>query len=47
MTRPMFVLQYALGREPVVNVSERLGIRALAAAAVNATCYMVWEEQSA
>lgn len=40
----LFVMQFPLGREPVVGVSGRLGIRCNAAAVVNATAYLVFEE---
>lgn len=36
--------QYPLGREPIVPVSKFLRIRVTAAAAVNAYCYIAWEE---
>lgn len=39
-----YVKQYPLGREPEVNVSKFLRIRVKAAAAVNAICYIIWEE---
>jgi hypothetical protein len=39
-----FVKQFPLGREPWVKASDVLRIRATAATAVNATCYVVWKE---
>lgn len=39
-----YVKQFPLGREPVLQVSEFLRIRVHAPAAVNALCYVVWEE---
>lgn len=36
--------QYPLGREPEVPVSKFLRIRVTAANAVNAYCYVIWEE---
>jgi len=39
-----YVKQYPLGREPQVPVSKFLRIRVTAAAAVNAYCYIIWEE---
>lgn len=39
-----FAHQFPLGREPVVAVSKFLRIRVTAAAAVNAICYVIWEE---
>lgn len=39
----LLVVQYAEGREPVVAASGRIGLRANAAAIVNATGYMVVE----
>ena len=40
----LLVMQYMPGREPVVAADGRFGLRALAAAAVNATAYVVFEE---
>lgn len=40
----LFVVQYPLGREPTLAVSTRLGIRATAAAIVNSSGYVIWEE---
>lgn len=39
-----YIKQWPLGREPVVTVSRFLRIRVTAAAAVNAVCYVTWEE---
>lgn len=39
-----YVKQWPLGREPEVAVSRFLRVRVTAAAAVNAYCYIVWEE---
>ena len=39
-----YVKQYPLGREPYVPISRFLRIRVTAAAAVNAYCYVVWQE---
>jgi hypothetical protein len=39
-----YVKQFPLGREPSVPVSRFLRVRVTAAAAVNATCYVIWEE---
>jgi|SRR5215471_8608080 len=39
-----YVKQYPLGREPQVPVSKFLRVRVTAAAAVNAYCYIIWEE---
>ena len=39
-----YVKQFPLGREPFIPVSKFLRIRVTAAAAVNAYCYIVWEE---
>ena len=39
-----YVKQFPLGREPLVPVSKFLRIRVTAGAAVNAYCYIVWEE---
>ena len=39
-----YVKQYPLGREPWVPVSKYLRVRVTAGAAVNAYCYIVWEE---
>lgn len=36
--------QFPLGREPIVPVSKFLRVRVTAAAAVNAYCYIAWEE---
>lgn len=36
--------QFPLGREPMVKASDVLRIRATAATAVNATCWIVWKE---
>ena len=36
--------QWPMGREPIVQASKFLRIRVTAAAAVNATCYVVWAE---
>jgi hypothetical protein len=36
--------QFALGREPQVPVSKFLRVRVTAPAAVNAICYVIWEE---
>lgn len=40
------VIQYPLGREPVIDnaATSRIGIDATAAATVNASAYIVWEE---
>lgn len=40
----LFVMQFPLGREPVIGVSGRLGIRCNAPAVVNATAYITFEE---
>lgn len=40
----MYVKQFPLGREPYVGPAKFLRIRVKAAAAVNAYCYVVWEE---
>jgi hypothetical protein len=40
----LLVVQYPLGREPVIVASERLALRVTPAAAVNITAYAVWEE---
>lgn len=42
----LLVVQYPLGREPVISASERLAVRATTASGVtpNATAYAVWEE---
>jgi hypothetical protein len=39
-----FIKQWPLGLEPEVAVSRFLRIRVTAAAAVNAVCYIVWQE---
>ncbi len=39
-----YVKQFPLGREPVVPVSKFLRVRTTFGAAVNAICYIVWEE---
>jgi hypothetical protein len=39
-----YVKQYPLGREPEVPISKFLRIRVTAGAAVNAYCYVIWEE---
>jgi len=39
-----YVKQFPLGREPCVPVSKFLRIRTTAPAAVNAICYIIWEE---
>lgn len=39
-----FAIQFPLGREPAVAVSRFLRVRVTAAAAVNATAYVTWEE---
>jgi hypothetical protein len=39
-----YVKQFPLGREPQVPISKFLRIRVTAAAAVNAYCYVIWEE---
>lgn len=39
-----YVMQWPLGREPEVAVSRFLRVRVTAAAAVNAYCYIIWEE---
>lgn len=39
-----YIKQFPLGREPRVNISKFLRIRVTAAAAVNALCYVCWEE---
>lgn len=39
-----YVKQYPLGREPMVPISKFLRIRVTAAAAVNAYCWICWEE---
>jgi hypothetical protein len=39
-----YVKQWPLGREPVVPISSFLRIRVTAAAAVNAYCYIIWDE---
>lgn len=39
-----YVKQFPLGREPEVPISKFLRIRTTAPAAVNAICYVIWEE---
>lgn len=39
-----YVKQFPLGREPVVAVSRFLRVRVTFGAAVNALCYVIWEE---
>lgn len=39
-----YVKQFPLGREPVVPLSKFLRIRVTAGTAVNAYCYIIWEE---
>lgn len=39
-----YVIQYPLGREPEVAVSRFLRVRVTAGAAVNALCFVTWEE---
>lgn len=39
-----YVMQYPLGREPLVGISKFLRIRVTAGAAVNCYCYLIWEE---
>jgi hypothetical protein len=39
-----YVKQFPLGREPELGVSLFLRVRVTAAAAVNAYCYIIWEE---
>lgn len=39
-----YVKQWPLGREPEVPVSKFLRVRTTAANAVNAICYVIWEE---
>jgi hypothetical protein len=39
-----YVKQFPLGREPEVPISKFLRIRTTAPAAVNAVCYLIWEE---
>lgn len=39
-----YLKQFPLGREPEVPISKFLRIRVTAAAAVNAYCYIIWEE---
>lgn len=39
-----YVKQWPLGREPEVAASTFLRVRVTAAAAVNAICYVIWEE---
>lgn len=39
-----YVKQFALGREPEVPVSKFLRVRVTAGTAVNAYCYVIWEE---
>jgi hypothetical protein len=40
----LFVMQFPLGREPVIGVSGRLGLRANPPLTVNCLAYMVFEE---
>ena len=40
----LYVCQYPEGREPTMAVSTRLGIRATAAAGVNCSGWVEWEE---
>lgn len=39
-----YIKQWPLGREPRVNVSKWLRVRVTAPVAVNAICYVTWEE---
>lgn len=39
-----YVKQFPLGREPWIPVSKWLRVRVTAGAAVNAYCYVIWEE---
>jgi hypothetical protein len=39
-----YVYQFPLGQEPQVPISTIVRIRVTAAAAVNALCWIVWEE---
>lgn len=39
-----YVKQFPLGREPVVPISRFLRVRVTAPVAVNAWCYVIWEE---
>lgn len=39
-----YVKQFPLGREPIVALSKFLRVRVTAGAAVNAYCYLIWEE---
>jgi hypothetical protein len=39
-----YVKQWPLGREPVVAVSRLVRLRVTAGAAVNAICYIIWDE---
>jgi hypothetical protein len=39
-----YLKQFPLGREPQVAISKFLRVRVTAAAAVNAYCYVLWEE---
>jgi hypothetical protein len=39
-----YMVQYPQGREPVVRISKFLRIRVTAPAAVNAHCWVAWEE---
>lgn len=39
-----YAVQFPLGREPVVSISKFLRIRTTAPAAVNAICWIQWEE---
>lgn len=39
-----YAVQFSLGREPRVPISKFLRVRVTAAAAVNAYCFIIWEE---
>lgn len=39
-----YLKQFPLGREPVVPISKFLRVRVTAGTAVNALCYVIWEE---
>lgn len=39
-----YVKQFPLGREPTVPISKFLRVRTTAPVAVNAICYVIWEE---
>ena len=39
-----YIKQYPLGREPEIPISKFLRVRVTAGAAVNAYCYVIWEE---